>query len=159
MGTIEVIQKQAAGGSPVASKSESGLRVVPKPDAEQPVLRNFAVQALRGESYREVAQVVLQTAESRKELFRKLEVMGIMTVGTAAFVRFRADVADVHRVCKGLERRAYIVEVGGTYTVSFVDGRTGKVPATTMCLGPQVGFGMSYAGPKIVRWKQQFVRV
>jgi hypothetical protein len=55
-----------------------------------------------------------------------------------------------------LADRGNILDIMGTYNVRFPNGRTGKYPASTMCAAPKIGFGQTYAGTRIKRWKQQF---
>lgn len=132
--------------------------VLPKVDAEPVVLGSyFAVQILRGESYRDVANAVLTAAESKGILFRKLQVMDIMAVGTTAFVRFRSDISGLDQVLTTLANRSRVAaDQTGAYIVSFQDGRKGKYPTTTMNSSPKLGFGQTFAGTRIARWKQQF---
>jgi hypothetical protein len=130
----------------------------PKVDVE-PVYLNtfFAIQLLRGESHKQVANVVLTEAEAKGVLFRKLQVLDIVSVGTTAFVRFRGDLPNAFAVVKTLQDRAIIViNADGTYTVTFPNGKSGKFPGSAMCSSPKVGFGHTYAGTRIKRWKQQF---
>lgn len=130
----------------------------PKVDVE-PVYLNtyFALQILRGESYKQVAQVVLTEAKAKGVLFRKLQVMDIVSVSTTAFVRFRSDMPDALAVLKSLQNRALIaVGYGGIYMVTFTNGRSGRFPMSTMCSSPKIGFGHTYAGTKIKKWQDQF---
>lgn len=141
----------------VTKLKSSQSNIAPKLDTEPVVLSsNFAVQLLPRESYRDVAKLVLATADEAKVLFRKLEVMELMTVGTTTFVRFRSDLRDVGRVCERLAGRSYVAERAGAYVVHFIDGRAGRLPATSMCLGAKAGFGVVFTGPRIAKWKAQF---
>lgn len=146
----------------IAKKAEAPLQgtplhVVPEPEQPAPVVY-FAVQVLKSENFRDVALAVLTAAEKKKVLFRTLEPLGVTTVGTTPFIRFRGDVPDAFKICKSLGGRSFIAESGGIYTVYFVDGRTGRIPTSSICIGPSVGFGTAFAGTKVVRWKRQFVQ-
>jgi len=130
----------------------------PKVDVEPVHLSTyFAVQLLRGESHKQVANVILTEAEAKGILFRKLQVLDIVSVGTTSFVRFRGDLPDAFAVLKALRDRALIVpDSVGAYTVTFPNGRSGKFPGSSMCSSPKMGFGHTYAGTRIKKWKQQF---
>jgi len=98
----------------------------------------------------------MQAAETRGALFRKLQVMDLVSVGTVTFVRFRSDLANPGAVLTNLNR-GFISFLDGNYRITFADGRQGvKFPTTIMCSVQKVGFGQTFAGPKIKRWAQQF---
>lgn len=143
----------AVVASPVIPKED----VRPKVDTTPVHLSTyFAVQLLRGESYKDVANAVLTAADAKGVLFYKLQVLDITVVGATAFVRFRADMPDAFAVVRNMTTRGIIVMLGGTYIVQFPGGKQGKYPTSTMCSAPKVGFGQVYAGTKIKRWKHQF---
>jgi len=116
----------------------------------------FAVQLLPRESYKEVVQIVLTTANAEKILFRKIQVLDISSIGTTNFVRFRSDVQNVKIILERLKERASIVQVDGSFMIQFPDGRSGKCPAALMCATPKIGFGQTFVGTKIARWRHQF---
>jgi len=130
----------------------------PKVDVEPVILSTyFALQILRGESYKHVANAVLAEAESKSILFRKLQVLDLLSVGTTVFVRFRSDLPDAAKALRALRNRALIAsDRSGTYTVTFPDGRSGKYPGATMHSSPKIGFGHTYAGTRIKLWGRQF---
>jgi len=142
--------------APVEAKP-AAVDPTPKVDAEPSVLGTyFAVQLLRCEHIKEVANAVMQAAETRGALFRKLQVMDLVSVGTVTFVRFRSDLANPGAVLTNLNR-GFISFLDGNYRITFADGRQGvKFPTTIMCSVQKVGFGQTFAGPKIKRWAQQF---
>lgn len=129
----------------------------PRVDAEPVAMGTyFAVQLLRCEHIKDVANAIMQAAESRGVLFRKLQVMDFVSVGTSSFVRFRSDLAEPATVLSGL-KRGFISFAEGNYRFTFADGRQGvRFPTTIMCSVQKVGFGQTFAGPKIRRWAQQF---
>jgi hypothetical protein len=135
--------------------------VAPKVDVEPVVLGSyFAIQILRGESYRDVVKAFLFAAEESGVLFRKLQVMDIMAIGTTAFVRIRSDVADLSKVLEKMTNRSRVsADSTGSYVVNFQDGRSGKYPTTTMNSSHKLGFGQTFVGTRIQRWKQQFAVV
>jgi len=130
---------------------------MPKVDVEPHAMgTHFAVQLLRCEHMKDVANAVMQAAEARGVLFRKLQVLDFVSVGTSSFVRFRSDLANPAAVLTGLNR-GFIAFSDGNYRCTFADGRQGvKFPTTIMCSVQKVGFGQTFAGPKVKRWAQQF---
>lgn len=131
--------------------------VAPKVDVEpNAMVTYFAAQLLRCEHIKDVANAVMQAAETRGVLFRKLQVMDFVSVGTSSFVRFRSDLPDPAAVLTNLNR-GFISFSDGNYRITFADGRQGvKFPTTIMCSVQKVGYGQTFAGPKIKRWAQQF---
>lgn len=116
----------------------------------------FAAQLLRCEHIKDVANAIMQVAEARGVLFRKLQVLDLISVGTTSFVRFRTDLADPAAVLTGLNR-GFISFSEGNYRITFADGRQGvRFPTTSMLSVQKSGFGQTYAGPKVKRWAQQF---
>jgi len=116
----------------------------------------FAIESLRGENFKHVTQIVLEAADKRGILFRRLQVLDIISVGAKAFVRFRADMANLQPVVNQLKDRGVIHEFGGGYVVHLVDGRKAKFSMAIMCSVPKAGFGQLFVGTRIKRWKQQF---
>jgi len=117
----------------------------------------FAVQMMRWEHYKEVVQVVLMAAAANKILFRKIQVLDVSTVGATSFVRFRSDVEDASAIVKSLEKRAFIIKENDAFMIHFPDDRVGgKYPTFSMCSTPKVGFGHTFVGTKVARWKNQF---
>ena len=135
------------------------LAVLPKVDTEPVTMAHyFAVQILRGESVKDVAYALMKAAEGASVLFRKLQILDCISVGTTAFARFRSDLSDVEAILKDSDR-GYISFSEGCYRVTFTDGRQVKYPTTVICSVQKAGFGQTYAGPKIARWAHQFARV
>jgi len=134
--------------------------VLPKVDVAPTHLSTyFAVQMLPREAVRDVAQVLLNEADSKGILFRKLQALDTVAVGTTLFARFRADFTDTegYTIMRALKGRGTIAQVYGSYTVQLTNGRSGKYPTATMCATAKAGFGQVFAGTRIKRWKQQFV--
>lgn len=144
---------------PTLQESQSEIvPVMPKVDVEPVVMANyFAVQILRGESVKDVAYAVMMAAEGERVLFRKLQILDCISVGTTPFARFRSDLGELPMSLSA--ERGVISFVDGCYRVSFTDGRQVKYPTTVICSVQKAGFGAVYAGPKIQRWAQQFSRV
>ena len=116
----------------------------------------FAVQLLRCEHVKDVARAVMEAADARGVLFRKLQVMDFVSIGTSSYVRFRSDLEEPDAVLTGLNR-GFISFRDGNYRFTFPDGRQGvRFPTTTMCSVQKAGFGQTYSGPKVKRWTQQF---
>jgi hypothetical protein len=119
---------------------------------------HFAVQLNRGENYKNVVAQVLNEANKLGILFRKIQVLDVTSIGTSNFVRLRSDLPNAHTIVARFlqEGRAVVSQVGGQYLLRFPNGRNGKVPSTTMCAANRPGFGQTYVGTKIKRWKAQF---
>jgi hypothetical protein len=131
--------------------------VMPKVDTVKVHLSTyFAVQLLRGENVRDVLKIVMDLADKKKNLFRKIQILDITPIGGVSVVRFRSDMEDAHSVVKDLKDRVLVTSGIGGYQALFPTGRVGKFPASIMCVGPKMGYGQTYAGTRIKRWKQQF---
>lgn len=116
----------------------------------------FAVQLLRGEHVKDVLKIVLEEADKKGVLFRKIQILDITPLGVTPFVRFRSDVEDAHLVVQDLVDRAIVTQSHEGFQAYFPSGRSGKFPTSSMCLGPKMGYGQTYAGTRIKRWKKQF---
>lgn len=153
--------RTSAAVAPAAALEPSNVvpvhEVVPKVDVEPVALVHyFAVQVLRGESVRDVVAAVMKAAEAEGLLFRKLQTLDCISVGTMPFARFRSDLPELP-VGLGTQR-GVIAFVDGGYRVSFTDGRQVKYPTAVMCSVQKAGFGITFAGTRIARWAQQFTR-
>lgn len=142
-----------------AAKIKRTEDVLPKVDVEPVVLGTYlAIQMLRGENYKFVVERVLAEADILNILFRKIQVLEIITVGTGTFVRLRMDLPSPHLLLAAMLKsgRATIDMANGTGFISFPGGRHGKYPTSSLCAMPKIGFGQIYAGTRIKRWKAQF---
>lgn len=145
-------------GAPTVPETQPEVPVMPKVDVEPVIMANyFAVQILRGESVKDVAYAVMKAAEGARVLFRKLQILDCISVGTTAFARFRSDLGDIALILKD-SGRGYIAFADGCYRVTFTDGRQVKYPTTVICSVQKAGFGNVFAGTKLIRWAQQFNR-
>jgi hypothetical protein len=121
------------------------------------LITHFAIQLLRRENFKDVAYEVISAAASAKILFRKLQVLDDqLSIGATTFVRFRADIQDIHPLIEHLKERAYICVENDAFVVQFPDGRKGKYPSSIMCATPHMGPNHFFAGTRIARWKYQF---
>ena len=128
------------------------------PKAEPEGVTWFALHQIR-ETTEGMAELLLKTAASEGVLFRQLDALGTFTIGRYTFVRMRADTLKLPRVLKRLwreDRRSSVVAGPGGYLVTLPDGRTGKVPATTLHTLPPMGQTQQFKGTKIKRWELQF---
>lgn len=132
--------------------------VLPKVDVEPTVLSTyFGVQILRGDTQKTLIEKILMVADRQGLLFRKIQVLDQVAFGAQTFLRVRSDLPDAMPVVSDLAKdRAIIAHIQGTYIAQFPDGRTGKVPTSTMCSSLKTGFGQVYAGTRIKKWKTQF---
>ncbi len=129
-----------------------------KPEPVTVILSTYiGVQLLKFEQTKDVVRQILDAAAARNILFRKIQVLAQVTIGVGNFVLVRADIPDAFDIVQDLLLgRGVINMINGTYVVRYPDGRSGKVPASTISIAPKIGFGQTYAGTKIKRWKQQF---
>lgn len=157
---------QSVATIPVKSPPQAVLEPVPEPVRAMDILPKvdvapvvlgtyFAIQPLRGENYKQLSAMIMEAADKKGILFRKLQVLDTITVGAFSFIRFRSDTIDIWEIVKGWDRGVILPSLDG-FQVILKGGKTGKFPAATMCTGPKIGFGQIYAGTRIKRWKQQF---
>lgn len=118
----------------------------------------FAVQLLQNETTHRVAELILRAARDIKVLFRRLEILDTITIGTNRYARVRTDLASPNAVLdRLLLQRSVVAPVSGSsYLVRFPDGRTGKLTSFVMHVAPRPGQSRIYRGPKIKRWEEQF---
>lgn len=119
----------------------------------------FAIQILPDEQAHVVAKLVLSTAKGLGILFRSLEVLDTISLGTHLYARMRADLESALQIVERLEKqspRGVVFENQGQYVVRMPNGRSGKVPYITMHAIAKLGQTRAYRGTKIKRWEQQF---
>lgn len=155
--SVSVVPKgTVAIDSHLVENAPQGKTETNKTKAEAIMSTYFAVQAKYGESFKDVVRLVLQEADNKNLLFRKLEVLDVITVGRTQLFRFRSDLDKFDPLAKSFKDRACVYACTGSYLITLPDGRSGKVPVSLMCSTPRSGFGQTYVGTKIKRWEQQF---
>lgn len=131
----------------------------PPPAPEEPLKTYFAIQLRVGEAPIQVARAVMDAAKGMSILFRKLEVMDTVTLGTSSFVRMRSEILNPHPILDRLynDGRAVVsVLPSGEYGVRFQGGRVGKVSQTVMHALPKLGQSRMFRGTKFKYWNRQF---
>lgn len=119
----------------------------------------FAVQLKDREVAHHVAGAVLHAAKSLGLLFRRLEVLDRVSIGSNNFVRMRADLVNPFPVLDKLysDGRGVLSSMaGGEYAVRIPGRQGGKVSNLWMHSTPKVGQARMYRGTKIKRWETQF---
>jgi hypothetical protein len=118
----------------------------------------FAVQSTRYETSHDVAKAVMMASKTAQVLFRRLESLDTMSVGTSTFIRFRADLGTPRAVFGALLAggRGVIECQGKTYVVKLPGGRSGPMNTLTMHAEPKPGNQRMYRGTKIKSWEDQF---
>jgi hypothetical protein len=131
---------------------------IPTP-LDEPLRTFFAIQLKQGEGVHHVAEAVLRAAKDVPPLFRRLEVMDKLSIGTGSYVRMRTDMAKPSPVLDKLynEGRAVVSSTqGGDYTIRIPGGRIGKVSNLVMHAVAKTGQSQMFQGTKIKHWERQF---
>ena len=129
------------------------------PSIEEPLNTYFAVQMMQHEATIDVVASVMRAAKTLKVMFRRLEILDKMTIGTSTYVRMRADVISSRPILDQLfsDGRAVVGLVPGNgYVVRVSDGRTGKVTNLLMHATSKPGYSRVFRGPKMKFWERQF---
>lgn len=137
---------------------KSGQKRKPEKKKPEPTGETwFGVAHVWG-SVSDLAELVLKAAKAEKILFRKLDCLGTFAVGRYTFVRMRADAPNLDKVFRRLriDGMSLVEPTLGGYLVVLPDGRSGRVPASTIHTVTQMARATSYLGTKIKRWEQQF---
>lgn len=117
-----------------------------------------AIQLNEGETAHQAIEALMKTALATKSAFSNLEVLGMMTIGTAKYVRFRTDLFGLTTLKVMLQQgRGVVWAVGGEYKVHRPDGKEGPIGASTMLANPLPGEQRSYRGPSLQHWDRQFL--
>ena len=94
----------------------------------------FAVQMKSGETSDNVAQLVLATIRVKGLKSKYFEAVGILSLGTGRYVRFRTDCGAMTSVLDALydSGRGIIGTHDGSYTLRTPNGRQGTVSLCRM---------------------------
>jgi hypothetical protein len=124
-------------------------------DIKLPTL--FAVELLRGERPHHVAEAVIRAGKKCGKLFRRLEVLDMISLGMRSFIRFRSDLTSPVVLEQVLTEGRGVVRNHGTlgFEVRF-PSRQGKVPGFMMYEATRPGIQRMYRGPKIKGWEKAF---
>jgi hypothetical protein len=128
------------------------------PPLDEPLKTYFAVQIRPSETPINVVSAIMVTAKSLGILFRRLEVLDTMTLGSVAYVRMRTELTNPCPILEKLfsEGRSTVSATQGGYTACLPGGRFGKVPQLTMHAIPKLGQSRMFRGPKYRFWERQF---
>ncbi len=115
----------------------------------------FAVQLHPQETPQSVARLIIRTAHDERLLFWVLEVLDIIEIGGASFLRLRTDMPPTALVERLLARgRTVIASKEGVYVLRRPDGQRGKIPMLAMHKVPKPGQQHAYRGTR--HWEAQF---
>ena len=131
-----------------------------QPEAEVEAVGDtwFALHRV-GESVPALAKLFLEAAAKEKVLFRRLDALGMFSLGRFNFMRMRADSPNLGPVFARLWRHSQLSSVTlgpDGYGVTLPNGRTGKVPTALIYTLPPVVQTTQYQGTKFKGWEQQF---
>jgi hypothetical protein len=132
--------------------------VIPPP-IEEPLNTYFAVQLRQHEATIDVVASVMRAAKATKILFRRLEILDKISIGTSEYARMRSDVPSASLILDQLfrEGRAVVGLVPGNgYVVRVAGGRTGKVTNLLMHATSKPGYARVFRGTKMKFWARQF---
>lgn len=118
---------------------------------------HFAVQIKDEENQRSLIKELLHTANSMGVLFRRVEVLGPMSVGSTKLIRCKTDLDTLDPLLDRLnaQGRSTIRPSGPSYTAD-IGSRKGVVATATMQAMPLSGYPVVYRGTKIKFWERQF---
>lgn len=119
----------------------------------------FAVQLKPGEKTIQVVAAVMNAAKEANILFRRLEQLDTINIGTSSFVRMRTDLLNPYLVLDRLynDKRAVVSSMqGGEYVARLPGGRMGKVTNLVMHATAKLGQTRMFRGTKIKHWERQF---
>ncbi len=116
----------------------------------------FAVQVKASEKPYDVVTLLMRAAKNQGKLFRKLEVLDTLTVGTTAYLRMRSDLEGPEALlAEAFPGRPSITANLGGYVLQN-GTREAKIPNVTMLAAPKLGQTQAYHGTKIKHWERQF---
>lgn len=116
-----------------------------------------AIEMAEGETPHGTVHRFMQAAVAYNQLFEKLDVLGVFTLGTRRFVRFRTDGVQIDLVTQDIRKNRGIVTPNGLgYKVRLPGGRQGSVPTVKMHTAPQPNYKRVYRGPEHELWEAQF---
>jgi len=129
------------------------------PPFDEPLKTYFAVQVQRGEQPIRVVEAVMKSAKGTGILFRKLELIDTVSIGTSTFARMRTDILNPFPLLDKLyeEGRAIVCSMqGGEYVARMPGGRMGRVSNLIMHAIPKLGQTQMFRGTKMKHWERQF---
>lgn len=128
------------------------------PPIQEPLNTYLGVQIKPKQSAHDVAAIVMSAAKDMGVLFRRLEMLDTISVGTFSYARMRTDIVNPVKILNHLRsvQHATIAYEEGDYVLTFPDGRVGRVPNLVMHAIPKLGQSRMYRGTRIKHWERQF---
>src|SRR5512142_1810347 len=113
-----------------------------------------AVELLTKDNPHALVEQICRLAVQAQCPFAKLEVLGLLNMGSHHFVRFRTDCKDIRVLLNLLKAKRGVIYTSATgYTVELPDGRSSKTTAAIMQETPLPGQSRFYRGPSIEHWE------
>lgn len=106
----------------------------------------------------DLAKVVLTVAKAQGILFRRLEAMDVIEIGSTKFMRFRTDLQPATQLVDAIlnEGRGVIAaNAAGGYELRSRT-KNGPVPSTRILSTPRAAGTKMFRGTKIKLWERQF---
>lgn len=129
------------------------------PPIDEPLKTYFAAQLKPGEQPIRVVAAVMKAAKAGAILFRRLELLDTVSIGTLSFVRMRSEMVNPYPILDVLynEGRAVVSSIqGGEYIVRLPGGRMGKITNLLMHATAKLGQTRMFRGTKFKYWDRQF---
>lgn len=128
---------------------------------EIPLTTYFAVEQIRGQTDHDIAAEILCAGKRAGTLFRRLECIGTIQLGTRKLSRVRTDLKDPGPLLEKLKAKGHGVVVqskAGGFEAHF-GNRQGRVDGSLIMgylSGHEPRPTKLYKGPKIKGWTEQF---
>jgi hypothetical protein len=136
------------------------MPTLPPPPLPTPLNTYFAIQLKRESEPAEIAvEIFCKHAKELKILFRRIEVLDTIGIGTSTYVRLRSDLTNPFAVLDKIYingRGVVSSEPGGKYRARIPGGRVGEISHLVMHASPKPGQSRTFRGPKFKYWTRQF---
>lgn len=121
-------------------------------------MNRFAVEALPGEQFHDVAEVIIRTASELKLPFKRLEAVEWNRVGSVRILIVTADIANPSNLLDRIYNTGRaVVGVKGNKFVARIGKREAQVAMTMMLQVPRLNVS-PYRGPGDPLWERQFTK-
>lgn len=134
------------------------VKIPPNLPPDEPLRTYIAVQVKPDEHPIRVVEAFVRTAGDVKILFRHLELLDTISIGTVTFARMRTDILNPEPILGHLHEsgRAVVSSPRKEYEVRLSGGRTGRVSNLIMHATPKVGQSRMFRGTRFKFWERQF---
>ena len=129
------------------------------PPLDEPLKTYFAAQLRPGEQPIHVVAALMKAAKEAKILFRHLELLDVVTIGTVSYVRMRSEIVNPYPILDllyGTGRGVVSSMQGGEYVARLPGGRMGRVSGLVMHATAKLGQTKMFRGTKFKHWDRQF---